>query len=172
MPPRAARAVKVNRNSTVQGLGLISVVALHYAIFCNCKVNSQIPRECVFNSNMGPKKGKKGKKADDDWGNEEDEKKLEEKMKDLAVNNDEDEDDAPKAKGKKKDKKGGKKKKAAAKEESDDEEVDKEEEEIEGGLHHQLPFILLSIHLHISQRKLVFLINGFVCKWDWKYLHP
>ena len=47
---------------------------------------------------MGPKKGKKGKKADDDWGNaEEDEKKLEEKMKALAV----EEEDGGEEKGKK-----------------------------------------------------------------------
>jgi len=85
---------------------------------------------------MGPKKGKKGKKADDDWGNEEDEKKLEEKMKVLAVgdNDLDDDEDVSKlsTKGKKKDKKGGKKKKAAAKEESD-EEGDKEGEELEDG---------------------------------------
>ena len=46
--------------------------------------------ELLSLTKMGPKKGKKGKKADDDWGNaEEDEKKLEEKMKALAVEEEE-----------------------------------------------------------------------------------
>ena len=91
-----------------------------------------------ISTKMGPKKGKKGKKADDDWGNEEDEKRLEEKIKVLAVDDNDGEgddlNDAPKAKGKKKDKKGNKKKKAAAAkgesdddDDNDDDEVDKEE---------------------------------------------